>query len=176
MCERAKIFYRSSTVSFVCGLFSGETSKCALFLLVNYHCLPRIFLEPLMKTNSFQTIFILRRAVCTVLSVRSLAQIGPAIIRAISIAMIYLLRWVSLGHVKPNQSVCGPMPAIDLKINVTFPMPRTRDLAHAYFRSRRAPRKQSCLRIVMQNTKQLFMRDHAGIFTGIEIKTQHGFA
>ncbi len=153
-------FLGSITVSGMSRFHSEIATKRANLAVMLYLRLIRFFFEPRMISDALHPILVRRFAVGSILSMRRFAQICDSIIVSTAIAMIDLILWPFIGHVKS----CQPMFSIGSLAQFDVAIPSmvivSSALSDKDFGARQTPRKYSSFRVVGENFSQAFMGNH----------------
>ena len=168
-------------MKFCCGLAISEmclflgsiTTKVMHFIVMGDLRLPAFssFLHPRKQPNPFESMFVSRFCVGSILPIGCFAQICKFIIRFISINMINLVGRPFTNHIKPRQTMSHIGFSINTNIDVSSIMQTPSFGPNLNFWSWGFPKKISRFRIILDNVKKCFMvkcfhKNHIAHFRG----------
>ena len=161
--------FSSLTICFMGILFGVKAPKIERFFVMCNLSLPAsvCFLHPRYSPDTFESIFVSRSTICSVLPIRCFSKIFKPIIRFISINMVNLFCGHFSSDIKPNKPMGSVMLPIDFNMDVST-MNTSGFLSNINSWSRSVPNKMATRGVVFQKVDKLRMRNHSFFYHSLK--------
>lgn len=136
---------------------SFKTTKINNFFIKSYFCLKWIFFKPFFVCNPLKSVFVFRRAICSILTIRSFSEIFNSIIRPISVNVINLINRPFSVYIKPCESMRCIVLSVNFNVNITSMVKVSCRSTNLDFWARTCPRKDARDGIVAEGGEKIFV-------------------
>ena len=153
------------TIGFMGFFFSIEAAKIYFLFLISDVCFPApiTIFHPRDAAYAFQPIFIVMLAICSILTMRGLAQIFKTVIRLDSVDVVNLFCGHMPGNVEPRQAMGRIRSSIYLNINISLVFFKVASgIANFHLWARQSPFENPRLWVIRQDRSEVRMF-HVGI-------------